>query len=385
MREIKKDKSKKGNEGFALAIVLLVTTLVVILALEFNYEMRTNASIAANSMDDIKAYYAAKAGIATGIFGLRADFKSDKDKNSFVDYKGELWATQNIAIPVGEGVTSGMITDEDGKVNLNIFLEDEGEDDEENQSKNKNANKKGEDRLEQQQNIVKRILDNLPVNSNNSDELMHVMKEWSGISEEDPALTSYYNNLKVPYESKGNYFDDMTELLLLKGITKEFYFQTPESGDVLQVTQPSSASSGGGTGNPDAVVAGKSLDKLFTVFTPYLDDEEAKININTAPREVLRALHEDMDDTAVEAIISRQVSSDPFKSMDDVKAEPALQNVYDDKPNGLRGIRHLLGMRSYYFRIKATGQVRNASKTIEAVVLRDPDKGSIEIRSWEVY
>ncbi|MBI5373925.1 MAG: general secretion pathway protein GspK [Candidatus Schekmanbacteria bacterium] len=384
MRKIKKDKNKKGTEGFALAIVLLVTTLVVILALEFNYEMRTNASIAANSMDDIKAYYAAKAGIAAGIFGLRADFKSDKDKNSFVDYKGELWATQNIAIPVGEGVTSGIITDEDGKINLNIFLEDEGEDDEEDQSKNKNTKKQGEDRLEQQQNVVKRILDSLPVNSNNSDDIIHVMKEWSGISEEDPALTSYYSNLTVPYESKGNYFDDMTELLLLKGITKEFYFQMPESSDVLQVAAPSS-SGGGGTGNTDVVTAGKSLDKLFTVFTPYLDEEEAKININTAPREVLRSLHEDMDDSAVEAIISRQASSDPFKSMDDVKAEPALQNVYDDKPNGPRGIRHLLGMRSYYFRIKATGQVRNASKTIEAVVLRDPEKGSIDIRSWSVY
>ncbi|RMF93355.1 MAG: hypothetical protein D6734_10250 [Candidatus Schekmanbacteria bacterium] len=371
MQSLRKDKNYyKEKKGFAIAIVLLVTTLVIVLALEFNYEMRVEASITMNSLDSLRAYYLAKSGIEAGIFIIRMDYKNDVKNKQFVDHLGEIWNIPSVSIPLGEGSIKGSISDESGKVNLNSFVVET--------AGNKKKGAKGESKSQQKINVVRRIIENFPVKPEESpQEIIHALTEWKGeLFEDDEALEAYYANLKDSYESKWDFFDDMSELLLVKGITKEFYFQ--ERKKTIENV-------GKSTPNNKKRNPHYTLEDVFTVYSYDPENNDYKININTAPKPVLRALHSQMDESAVEAIISRQQSGEPFKNVAEVGKIDELKPVFQDEKDGLKGIRNLIDVKSYFFKIVATGTYGDISKTIEAVVYRNPSNGSINIKSWAVY
>ena len=376
----KKEYLEDNRKGFAIAIVLLVTTLVIVLSLEFNYEMRIDANITINAMDSLKAYYLAKSGIEAGIFAIRMDFKEDKNKNSFVDSFGEIWNIPSVSIPLGNGFITGSISDESGKVNLNTFIQDE-------EGKKKQGGK-SESKATQMMNVVRSILENVPVKSEESPgEIAHAMMEWKGdLFDDDPALESYYSNLDESYESKWDYFDDTSELMLIKGVNKDFYFQKKKSG-IEKVPQGLSdiQNNDKSKNKKDSKKSFYSLEDVFTVYSDDPDNNDFKVNINTAPREVIRALHSQIDESMVERIIERQRSSDPFKSVQEAGKDQSLNAVFEDEKDGLKGIKNLIDVKSYFFKLVATGTSGNISKTIEAIIYRNPSDGSINIKSWAVF
>ena len=111
----------KDEKGFALALVLLITTLVVITVLEFNYEMRVDASIASNYKDDLKALYIARGGINAAIAYLREDLKTDKIRHDGkqIDSLDEYWGqAEQFPLQISTGTVTVTINDECGKMNL---------------------------------------------------------------------------------------------------------------------------------------------------------------------------------------------------------------------------------------------------------------------------
>jgi len=356
------------EKGFALALVLLITTLVLVTVLEFNYEMRVDASISGNYRDELKALYVAKGGVNAAIALLRQDFRQDRENNIAVDSLNEDWAKPDLTVQIGDGIVTGRIIDESGKVNLNQFLK-ESDDGGGGTGSADNA----ETVEEQKMNVVKRILNNLAVTKNNTDEIIDSLMDWIGESSKDnPNIEAYYQSLPSPYESKGDALDDITELLLVKGIDKNLFYQIKEKsieeegeiGEEKKQQEPS-----------------KPLPDLFTVYA------KGKININTAPKEVLLALHEDIDEESVNEIIERR-AEEPFESVDEVKKISSnLEDIFKPK-DGKKGIGNLIDVKSNYFKIVAHGTVNNVTKTIEAVVYRDSKpggEGRILIKSWAEF
>lgn len=381
MQSLKNKKCLKSkSRGFAIAIVLLVTTLVIVLSLEFNYEMRIDANITMNAIDSLKAYYLAKSGIEAGIFVLRMDFNEDKNKNKYIDSLGEIWNIPSVSIPLGNGFITGSISDESGKINLNTFIQDE--------DGKKKQSGKSESKASQMMNLVRRILDNMPVKSDESpEEIAHAMMEWKGdLFDDDEALESYYSNLDESYESKWDFYDDTSELMLIKGINKDFYFQKQESGSE-KVPQGLSdiKDNNKSKDKKENKKSFYSLEDVFTVYSDDPDNNKYKININTASREVLMALHSQIDESAVERIVDRQRSSNPFNSLQEVGKDDALIPVFEDEKDGLKGIKNIIDVKSYFFKLVSTGKSGNISKTIEAIIYRNPSDGSINIKSWAVF
>jgi len=375
-------KSFKQEKGFALALVLLITTLVLITVLEFNYEMRVDASIATNFRDSLKALYVAKGGINAAIALLRQDTSDDWEKKKvLVDSLDEDWARPDLTWQVGEGMVTGMIIDEDRKVNLNEFLTEGGQGGTGTQKSGTGGKNETEDK--QKVEVVRRILDKLKVNSNNTEEIIESIKDWFGEGDDNPVIESYYQSLPSPYEAKMAPFDDITEMLLVKGTNKNIFYQIKEKSLLPGGEQiPGS----------EKEVEEEPLKPLSTIFTVYTGPgtDKGKININTAPREVLLALHENMDEESVDQIIEHR-TEEPFESVDEVKKISSnIEKIFDNdtKDTGLKGIRNLIKVRSNYFRIIAHGKVNDVTKTIEAVVFRDsnPEKeGRITIKSWAEY
>lgn len=368
----------KEEKGFALALVLLITTLVVITVLEFNYEMRVDADIASNYRDDLKALYIAKGGVNAAIALLRQDLRTDKERHAGqqLDSLNEDWAKPELTLQIGNGVVTGMIIDECGKVSLNEYLKESDEEESGGGGGKNNGGKKNNNETKEDQNkhIVTRIFDNLSVSNNNTNEIIESLLDWIGESSEDnPTIETYYHSLPSPYDSKISALDDITELLLIKGISKNVFYQEKEKNISREIT-----------GNENTAENVSKSIPLTSIFTTY-SNPKGKININTAPKEVLLALHEDINEETVSEIIDKRIE-EPFESVDELKKVSSnLENILKGDDTH-RGIKELIAFNSSYFRIISHGTINNVTKTIEAVVFRDAkNDGRITIKSWAEF
>jgi type II secretory pathway component PulK len=123
----------------------------------------------------------------------------------------------------------------------------------------------------------------------------------------DGAENDYYSGLGSAYSCKNGPIDNIEELLLVKGISLEIYYgyNLAEGGNHLSETSEFI------DGVPFNGAAG--LCDLLTVYG------DGRININTAPKQVLDAIPM-LSDTAVSEIISMQKgSSRKLSSMDDIQ------------------------------------------------------------------
>src|SRR5439155_15347305 len=107
------------------------------------------------------------------------------------------------------------------------------------------------------------------------------------------AETEYYNTLDPPYEAKNGPIDDLTELLLIRGVTPELYWGIASTNHVPGAFQQRQ----GGFNQPQQSVA---LDVgLADLFTPIAS---GKLNINTASASALQLIP-GVDSRAAEAIV----------------------------------------------------------------------------------
>src|SRR5208283_2756093 len=94
------------------------------------------------------------------------------------------------------------------------------------------------------------------------------------------AETDYYQGLKPSYSAKNGPIDDISELLLIKGVTPEIYY-----GSAATNFQPNYFSQQRSQFGQSANAMPLITVGLPSLFTPLSD---GKVNINTASAEVLQ-------------------------------------------------------------------------------------------------
>ncbi|MBV5340466.1 MAG: type II secretion system minor pseudopilin GspK [Deltaproteobacteria bacterium] len=154
--------------------------------------------------------------------------------------------------------------------------------------------------------------------------------------------TPYYRTLKPAYSASNRKFMTLTELTLVKGFTPEM------------------------------------LGKLRSILTPYSDmagSPLSTVNINTASKEVLAALDDRIDDRMAERIIEER-RLQPFSSTAQLSRVPGLDTV-------AIGLVGKISVKGNLFRITSRGRVKNAGRTVEAVVRLS--SGTAEFLSWQEY
>lgn len=307
-RTIKKSVSQ-DNRGIALVITLLILTLLLTIILDFNFTMRVEARGAANFRDTIKAYYLAKSGITFAISVLEEDGRNEQ----VYDGLDEIWAQNIPPIPVGDGFVYVKITDEDSKINVNKLYTGFG-------IVSKTIMREW----------IIRFFEQFDIRGDTVDSII----DW--IDKDDRELlngaeSSYYEGLDDPYEAKNGLIDSILELRLIKGM----------DGDIFEKIKP-----------------------FLTV------NSDGWININTASKEVLLSLSDNITEEMVEEIDSFR-SENPFRSRIDLKNNTSIsEDLYNE-------ISKFINVRSNYFSISSTGEVNGISKTIDAVVKRQRDKATI--------
>ncbi len=313
-----------SEKGFALVTVLMIVTILVAAVVASSRATRTELQEAANLGDGIKLYYLAKSGVngAQAILAL--------DKNNY-DSLAESWAKADefaakASLLFGSGALTLVIEDEMGKIPLQRFYE---------------GNKVNEPIRDMLLRLLKRPEFRLA--GGQAEEIVACLKDWLDPDDEvtsGGAESPYYRALVSPYEAKNGPLDAVEELLLIKGITRELFWGTAKS---------------------------PGLKKFLTIWG------DGKININTAPREVIAVFGDGVTEEMVEKLdLYRRDEKNDLSRPDWYK--PIVGDGFDQ--------HGLLTVKSSSFMAIAQASRDRMTKTIEAVMKRDGEK--LQLISWKV-
>lgn len=375
-----KSESKKSNSGIAMFMVMSTLALLSILIAELTYSVQVNSRMAYNSVDNLKAYYLAKAGFKISLLRLRAfvqannylNKEGNKDAKNAVgkDLLDKIWnfpfmyplptlpgmdTTQKDAINEFKksssltGSFTANITAESSKLNLNnifvkqIPVEAEGKD--------KDAQAKSKNTEQQMQEVAFRpLLESVITNAleNKKTEEREFSDIYRSIQGTDIVNAIYAYSFKdqpqsnlpgfkmpVPKEAP---FYSLTELHLVPGIDDTLY---------------------------------KLIEPLFTVFSTV------GINVNTAQKNVFQSL---FPEATVEDIaqlmrkrddpdVGKTWSSDEdfWKTAGEVIASRTVEASKDRLKKA--GVKIITEEKSFKISVLATqGQ---ATKRLEAYVVLD--------------
>ncbi|MFC1884865.1 type II secretion system minor pseudopilin GspK [Thermodesulfobacteriota bacterium] len=251
-----------GNEGSALVITLLVIATLTALVLSFSEESDIELNLSAFSRDGYLAAQTARSGIFIGLSVL------ERDDNREMDSMREDWGSFG-ADSFPEGLTdnaslTGSLIDENGKLNINLLRNSNGD-----------IGEKDSERL-------KRLFRALELDENMADPFLDWLDK-DDIERMRGAENSYYQGLEESYPCSNGPFLTKGQIALVKGF-KEM---------------------------------GVNLDDYLTIYSDGL------VNINTAPVQVLQSLDDEMDKYLAEAIVEYREERD-FTNTSELKNVPGL-------------------------------------------------------------
>lgn len=288
----------KNERGMVLLLVLLVVALLATVLTELSFSTLIDMRLAETFRDSTRANYLARGGLKVGKMLLQ------DDKNNY-DATDELWAMGVQQYPVADGDVTIEIVDLSGRVALNLMYDKASD----------SANQIIKDRYI-------RLLDQLEIPD--ADRLVDTLVDWIDPDElvgGQGAESTEYSSRPNPIQAKNSDLDGLDELLLVEGYTPEI------------------------------------VERLRPHVTAY---GSVLVNVNTASREVLMALSDDMDLTTAEALIDRR-QGEPFTAKSQVADLLGLQSIQYSSISG-----HI-DVKSLTFQIESTGRVNDGRTTMQAV------------------
>jgi len=301
----------KSEAGFALILTLVVTALMVAVVTEMIHQVYVDVSLSRSFRDGQQASILAESGVTGGAKLLRMAL-SGRTYTSLTD----RWATP-FKIDDEAGSLEITISEESGKINVNDVTQPKS--------------------MEILERLGKRL--KLPV------DIWPAVKDWvdtDDIPVSGGAESSYYRTLVPPYSARNDRMQAVTELSLVKGV----------STDILGKLRP-----------------------FLTVYAEQRNSPLSKINVNTAPKEVLTALDDRIDDSMAERIIHER-SVQPFTSTGQLSRVPGMETISP----GLGGI---ISVQGTLFKITSVARVKDAGRTVEAVLR--VSNGGTDVLSWQEY
>ena len=238
----------------------------------------------------------------------------------FPDHYGEDWARERFQEPFGDGILTLKVIDETGKININTLVKEQKEQKgqtptptpcadcpkseatetpkppprkwgqvdvdrtgEEDTEKGKSAEEPEEPEVryvvdKKVEKDIMRLVKALDIRSVDEEKVTAAIVDWMDSNDEGDWENDAYGAGDAGSPVKNAPLDVLSELLLVKGVTGDLYFG-PGRPETLDLDEELSrkANKRGGTG----------LRDCLTVFS------RGKVNVNTAPPEVLTALLEE--------------------------------------------------------------------------------------------
>ncbi|HLA75553.1 MAG TPA: type II secretion system minor pseudopilin GspK [Gammaproteobacteria bacterium] len=298
---------RHAQRGVALLTALLVTAIIAIIAVNMASTQQLDIRRTGNIFDVDQAYLYT-LGIESWAQNLLA---KDFLKNPAVDNLSEDWASALAPIKVEGGKVAAEILDMQGRFNLNNLV---GQDDKPS---------------DEDVRIFQRLLIGLKLEP----ELVQPLIDWIDKNVEltipNGAEDVEYLKHAPPYRTANAPLTSPSELLLIKGFTPEVYARIAP----------------------------------FIATLPTLP-QPTKINVNTAPAQVLASLADNMSLADGEALVKARKTK-AFATLEEFKLHPALagREIKTDK----------LAVSTSYFLVAASSQAGRAQVQLYSLLYRDPE------------
>lgn len=286
-----------------MLLALLTMVLLTVVVIEFTFSTQVDYRRATMWSSSRRAAEVANGGLMLAAEVLRADFLYG-NTDSFSD----LWARELPPIDTGVGLLSVRIEDEQGKINLNELATGA---------------------LSPAGRRFSLLLTKLQMDPN----LASSLADWIDRNN-DPgagalaAESDWYSRLPRPYAPRNGPLRSYTELALVRGFT----------ADVMARLRP---------------------------FVSVLPDGEQKVNINTAPAEVLMVLDPRLADEGLVRRIVEARGAIPFARPASVRGVPGMETFSEDE------LGRLFTVATRWFRVRSTGDVAGAMRSDDALLRRD--------------
>ncbi len=303
-------KKLGGQRGMALLLVLVIVALLSALLIEFSFSSLVDLRATETFRDRSKAYYLARGGVEAARMMLQDD---DND----YDHPTELWANELVNIPAGDGDVSIRISDLSGKFNVNYVADQRG------------------NPLPGYHRFVALCREVLPVDPVQAGELADALVYWFNadktVATPDDA---YYAELDPPYSRRGEKLAAVDELQMVRGFSPEYY----------------------------------------RALAPYLRVVgEERINLNSAPPEILYAWQFSaaegniaiiLDRQDIEAVVNYRQTT-PFEQLSDLESVEGIGNRWASA-----WVQNSVGVQGSVYRIDSRGRVNQSTRNALAYLAK---------------
>ena len=319
---------REGEQGVILIALLWILTALAVIAMSFSRESFVEVAAARNLRDAAVGYYAARAGIAYAAYQLIQRRMYPPVRQVELPGPPDPLDLGIVSGTSGDGAYEVEIQDESGKININFVVEEQ----------------------------LKALMEVLGIVSPDADIIVDSIMDWRDVDNlrrANGAEDDFYQTLNPPYKAKNGRVDTIEELLLVRGVGKEyFYGRTQKLPDGSLVHRP-------------------GLSSCFTVYSIT-----NRINVNYAPLEVLLSIP-GMPPQAAQQIYERRKTK-PFASIDEInRALPV--NL------GTTTLPYLSTDLTSVYTLNARGRRQNskATRLVRAVIFLDPrEPGGYRIIYW---
>jgi len=340
----------KKNHGIALIIAMIAIAVLSVLAFAFAASMKVETRLAMNADSEQQMQWMGRAGVETARWILSEEMTIPNEQ---YDALNQIWAggpggmgETNSAlsgfslsnIPLGAGQFSLQIVDLERKMNINT------------------ANPMQ----------IQQALTAMGVDADSISTVADSIGDW--IDPDDApraagAESDYYQGLIPPYYAKNAPIDDLSELMLVKGVTPDMFWGNG-AGDHEPAAFQRKLGLGTAPNQEPSYPFG--LTNIFTALS------SGRVNINTADANVLQILP-GIDAQVAADIIKYRAGPDgadgteddmPFTSVGQLQAAGV-------NPQIIGQLNQLCDVRSHTFEVHVTAQIGSFQREYTAILFRN--------------
>lgn len=335
----------KRQTGVALVTALLIVALATVAAVAMTSQQQLNIRKTSNILIAGQNYLNALGGEQWAVDILLQDLQKDKKDKKFVDTLSESWAKPLPPIPLEDGgKISGKIVDLHSRFNVNNLYISIAKKRDQARRASAPASAKNEDEDEDESKPLeyfRRMLQMLKIDEDLADTIADWIDEDADVAFPDGAEDETYMKGTNPYRTPGRKLLSVSEIRLVKGVT----------------------------------------DKVYQKLLPYivaLPSDSTRINVNTVPAMLLRALNDDLDEEDVAELIKYR-DNKTFKTQAEFikklntligKAAPAPGK----KTRRNDPLKFVVDVNSMYFEARVKVEMGRARMYLNSIIQRDKDK-----------
>ncbi len=337
---------RSGERGVALLLALLVLVILILLVNQMTVTSLHDRTIAENHLADLQNTYGARSGYHQALLYL----EDDAERAAELDSLGERWASP-FGLSLGTAEVAVSIQDSERFISLAKLVNDKGEPD--------------------------------PVVAAQLRRLVRILRHPPDTADRIIDYVDADNRGSFESRARNDRLMNAEELLRVEGIEPEVLYGGTVAGEPrkgilefvtvwprMALAPPAPPGPPGGAPppapppDPGGAPPPAPPEGSPGAFAP------ARINVNTAPVEVLEALSDEMTPQAAQAIAAARLQPGPdgrpkpFASLDEVKNVPGLSAA------AWTSIKDACVVKSSTFEIRARSRVGNVEKAWVYVVER---------------